>query len=139
MAGSFSDFLENEVLDHLFSAATYTAPSTTYVGLWTSALSDTSTGGTSGEVSGGSYARVNYANDATNWPAASAGAKANGTAITFAQATADWGTVSYVALLDTSTAGVGNILCWADLTVAKAVGTNDTAEFAVGDFDITLT
>lgn len=138
MAGSFSDYLEDELLDHVFSAATFTAPSTTYIGLWTSALTDASTGGTAGEVSGGSYARVNFANDATNWPAASGGAKSNGTAITFAQATADWGTVTHVAVLDTSTAAAGNILAWADLTVSKQVGTNDTAEFAVGDFDVTL-
>ena len=138
MAGSFSDFLELELLDQVFGASAYTAPTTTYVGLWTSALTDASTGATSGEVSGGSYVRVNFANDKTNWGDAASGAITNDVALTFAQATADWGTVSYVAVLDTSTAGTGNVLCWADLTVAKAVGTNDTAEFAVGDFDVTL-
>ena len=139
MAGSFSDFLELEVLDHVFGAAAYTAPVTIYVGLWTSALTDASTGATAGEVSGGSYARVAVTNNATNFPAASAGAKSNGTAVTFPTATASWGTVTYVGLLDSVTLGAGNLLAWADLTTSKTISSGDTASFAAGDIDFTLT
>ena len=134
--GSFSNFLENEVLDHLFSKATYTAPATLYVGLWKSALSDSSTGSTANEVSGGSYARKTVANNSTNWPAAAGGAKSNGTAITFATASGSWGTVTYFAILDASSAG--HILGWGQLMQAKTIGSGDTASFAVGDLDITL-
>lgn len=137
MAGSFSDFLELEVLDHVFGAAAYTAPVTIYVGLWTAALTDASTGSTAGEVSGGSYARVAVTNNATNFPAAAAGAKSNGTAVTFPTATASWGTVTYVGLLDAASAG--NLLAWADLTTSKTVSSGDTASFAIGDIDFTLT
>ena len=38
-------------------------------------------------------------------------------------------------IFDAATAG--NLLYWADLTVSKTVGSGDTAEFAVGDIDIT--
>ena len=134
--GSFSNFLENEVLDHLFGKATYTAPATLYVGLWKAALSDSSSGSTANEVSGGSYVRKAVTNNNTNWPTASGGAKANGTAITFVTATASWGTVTYFAILDAASAG--NILGWGQLTVAKTIGSGDTASFAVGDLDITL-
>ena len=133
MAGSFSNFLELELLDHVFGAAAYTAPATLYVALYTAAPSDTG-GGT--EVTGGAYARVAVTNNATNFPAAAAGAKANGTAITFPTATANWGTVVAFGILDAS--GGGNLLAWADLTASKAVNSGDTASFAVNDLDITL-
>ena len=51
---SFSNYLEDAVLNHVFGGSSYTAPTTLYVALFTSAPSDTG-GGT--EVSGGAYAR----------------------------------------------------------------------------------
>ena len=134
--GSFSDYLELEILDHILGGADYARPATVYIGLWTSALSDASTGSSAGEVSGGAYARVSVTNNNTNWPAASSGAKANGTAITFTQATAGWGTVTHFAILDASTAG--NILGWGALTASKTIENGDTASFAIGDLDVTL-
>ena len=134
MAGSFSDFLELEVLDHVFGAAAYTAPATVYIALFTVAPSD-SGGGT--EVTGGSYARLAVTNNATNFPAAAAGAKSNGTVFTFVTATANWGTVVAFAIFDAVT--LGNMLCWADLTLSKAVNNGDTASFPINDLDITLT
>lgn len=133
MAGSFSNFLELELLDHVFGNAAYTAPATLYVALFTATPSDTG-GGT--EVSGGSYARKDVTNNATNFPAAAAGAKSNGTAITFVTATASWGVVTQFGIFDASTAG--NLLAWGDLTASKTVDSGDTVSFAVGDLDITL-
>ena len=133
MAGSFSNFLELELLDHVFGAAAYTAPVTLYVALFTVAPSD-SGGGT--EVAGGSYARAPVTNNATNFPAAAAGAKSNGTAITFVTATANWGTVVAFGIFDAASAG--NLLAWADLTVNKPINNGDIGEFAVNDLDITL-
>ncbi len=127
MAG-FSDFLEDELLDHVFRNAAYTPPATVYVALYTAAPSD-SGGGT--EVSGGSYART-----AATFGAASGGAIANSGAVTFPQASASWGTVTHFGIFDASSAG--NLLAWAALTASKAVGSGDTAEFAIGDLDVTL-
>jgi len=132
MAGSKSDFLENELLDHVLGGGDYSRPATVYVALFTVAPSD-SGGGT--EVSGGSYARVAVTNNATNWPAASGGAKSNGTEIAFPEATASWGTVVAFAIFDAETGG--NMLYWADLTTSKSIDSGDTAKFAVGDLDIT--
>ena len=132
MAGSKSDFLELELLDHVLGNAAYSAPATVYVALYTAAPTDAG-GGT--EVSGGSYARVAVTNNATNWPAAAAGAKANGTDITFPEATANWGEVVAFAILDAESAG--NFLYWADLTASKTINSGDTAKFAVGDLDVT--
>ncbi len=133
--GSFGDFLELELLDHVFGAAAYTAPATLYVALYTVIPTDASASGT--EVTGGSYARVAVTNNATNWPAASAGAKANGTAITFPAPTAAWGTVVGFAICDAAT--LGNELAWGALTVNKTINNGDAAPvFAVGDLVITL-
>ena len=136
MAGSFSNFLELEVLDHVFGAAAYTAPATLYVALFTATPSDTG-GGTEVTIGSNAYARVAVTNNATNFPAASGGAKANGTAITFPQATpSGWGVVTQFGIYDASTAG--NLLAWGDLTASKTVDALDTVSFAIGDLDITL-
>lgn len=132
MSGSKSDFLENELLDHVLGNAAYSAPATVYVALYTGAPTDAG-GGT--EVSGGSYARSAVTNNATNWPAASGGAKANGTEITFPEATGDWGEVVAFGIFDAESAG--NLLYWADLTANKTINSGDTAKFAVGELDVT--
>ena len=135
MAGSFSDFLELEILDHVLGAAVYTPPVTVYVAAFTAAPSDTG-GGT--EVSGNNYSRVAVTNNATNFPAASGATalKSNGTVVTFPTASGSWGTVTHIGLFDASSAG--NLLMWADLTASKAVGANDTLTIPIGELDITL-
>lgn len=132
MAGSKSDFLELKLLDHVFGGADYVRPATVYVALFTVAPTDAG-GGT--EVTGGSYARVTVTNNATNWPAAAAGAKSNGAIFTFATATANWGTVLAFGIFDALAAG--NLLIWGDLTTPKAINSGDTASFPIGDIDIT--
>ena len=134
MAGSLSDFAENEILDHLLSAATYTAPATLYLAVFTAAPTDAG-GGT--EVTGGSYARLAVTNDATNFPAAVAGAKSNGVALTMVTASASWGTIVAYALFDASSAG--NMIGWADLTSSVLINNGDTLRFAAGALTYSLT
>ena len=134
MAGSLSDFAENEILDHLLSAATYTAPATLYLAVFTAAPTDAG-GGT--EVTGGSYARLAVTNDATNFPAAVAGAKSNGVALTMVTASANWGTIVAYALFDASSAG--NMIGWADLSSSVIINNGDTLRFAAGALTYSLT
>ena len=134
MAGSLSDFAENEILDHLLSAATYTPPATLYLAVFTAAPTDAG-GGT--EVTGGSYARLAVTNDATNFPAAVAGAKSNGVALTMVTASANWGTIVAYALFDASSAG--NMIGWADLTSSVIINNGDTLRFAAGALTYSLT
>lgn len=138
MAGSWTDYLKNEMLDHVLSASTFTAPATLYVGLWTGALFDAATGSTTGEVStsGTAYARASVTNNTTNFPAASGGIKTNGTTISFSTATASWGTVAYVGLTDAVTGG--NMLMWADLTTSKSIVSGDTPSFSVGSLTFSV-
>lgn len=125
---AFTDFLENELLDHVLRNNAYTAPTTIYVGLYTTATSDAG-GGT--EVTGGAYARQTMAFDI-----AAAGATQNTADVTFPTATASWGTVTHAALLDAVTAG--NMLFHGILTASKTVAIDDTFKFNLGDFDVAL-
>jgi hypothetical protein len=132
MAGSKSDVYEVDVLKATTGQATTiltTTPLTAYIALFTVAPSDSS-GGT--EVTGGSYARVSSAG---KWATPSAGSVATNAAITFATASAGWGTVVAFAVMSASSGG--SVLMWGDLTVSKAVNNGDTASFASGAITLT--
>ena len=126
--GSKSDYLENEILDHVLGQGAYSAP-TPYLGLYTAAPTDAG-GGT--EVSGGSYARVAIS---AKFGAASGGSSANTASIDFPTATASWGTVVAFGIFDASTAG--NLLYWGALDTNKSVGDGDTPSFGTGTLTIT--
>lgn len=138
MAGSFADFAENTVLDELFGGTNYAPPATLYVALFTARGTDNqSDAGTNFvEVTGGSYVRKSVTNNLTNFPAAVSGAKSNGVAITFASATADWGTVIACGIYDAVTAG--NLLAWSDFTQSKVISNTDQAIISIGAMAITL-
>ncbi len=125
MAGK-SDFLENEILDHILRNSSYTPAATIYVGLYTTAPTDAG-GGT--EVSGGSYARTSV-----TFSAASGGAVTNSGDVVFPTATANWGSVLAVGLFDASSAG--NMLYWTTIS-STAVNNGDTVKFVAGDLDVT--
>ena len=126
----FSDYLEDKVLDHVFGGNAFTAPSTLYVALYTVAPSDTG-GGT--EVSGGAYARQTgaFTVSGTNPTTAT-----NSAAIEYPTATANYGTVVAVGILDASSSG--NLLAYSTLDASKVVSSGDVFRFNAGDLDITL-
>lgn len=127
---SFTNFLENKVLEHVFEGTSYTAPTTIYVGAFTAAPSDTG-GGT--EVSGGGYARQTAAFTVSGTDPTTATNSAN---IDFPTATANYGTVTHVALFDQLTNG--NMLAYAAVTTSKTIETGDVLRIPAGDLDITL-
>jgi len=124
----FTDYLENKIIDHMLRNQAYTPPSTVYVALFTTATGDDGSGT---EVSGGSYAR-----QAVTLGAASGGASSNTADITFPQATADWGTITHVALMDAETGG--NMLMHSPLDESKTVNNGDTFKINAGDLDVTV-
>ena len=128
--GSFTDYAEAKILDHITGKTSFTMPSV-WVALFTVTPTDAG-GGT--EVTGGSYARKSTTG--TDWQAAAAGATQNAAAITFVTPSGSWGTVVAFALMDAVTAG--NMLAWSLLTTPQAVGTGNVVSFAIGDLDITL-
>ena len=128
-----SDYLENKVNDHVWGGGDYVRPATVYVALFTSAPTDAG-GGT--EVTGGSYARAAVTNNTTNFPASAAGAKANAAAISFATATAAWGTITHIGVFDALTAG--NLLVHAALSAPKTIQNGDTFSLSIGALTVSV-
>lgn len=140
-AGEISDYLANKLLDLAFNNTAYTSPST-YLALTTATISDSSTGATITEVANsGAYARKQVnANGGSSptWDLAASGLVDNTHAIAFTTATGSWGTVVAVAVVDSGTHGAGNLLFYDNGITDQAVTTDDTVNFPIGDFDITM-
>jgi len=122
-----SDYLENEILDHILATGAYTMPSAIYIGLSTGSFGDDASGT---ELNGNGYTRKVIAFDA-----AIAGTADNSGAVEFSAATASWGTVSHFGLFDASSGG--NLLIHGAFTAAKLIDTGDILKIAAGDLDIT--
>ena len=126
---SFSNFLETEVLDHVFGGNAYTAPGTLYLALHTADPAEDGSG-TEVSTSGTAYARE------TVTFTVSGDTATTDAAVEYAAATASFGTVTHVAIWDASTAG--NMLAYAALTSSKVIDTGDVFRIPAGDLDITL-
>jgi hypothetical protein len=127
VAGSFTDYLENKALGHIFGGVPYTAPSL-YVGLFTAPPDDTG-GGT--EVAGNGYVRVAATFTATGNVAA------NNVTVEWPTATGPgWGALTHMAVFDALTGG--NMLAWGDLTNPRTILAGDIARFTINQLTITL-
>lgn len=140
---SYTDAFENKLIDFLFrgqalglanaTAAAGSGPSSWYFGLLTAAPSDSAPGT---EVSGGSYARVSVASALANWAGTQAagsttastgtgGTTSNNGVVTFPAPTANWGSITHMALFDSLT---GGMMCiYAALNTPKTVNSGDPA------------
>jgi len=125
---SFADFLEGELLDHLFDIGAYSAP-TMYVGLSTADPGDDASG--LAEPSGDGYARVACA----AW-SRTANEVDNDAAVTYPEASGAWGTITHGCLFDAATAG--NLLLSFVLDTPRAVTSGITPRFSAGELNITL-
>ena len=125
-----SNYLEDAVLDHVLGNTAYTPAATLYLGLWT-ADDGLEAGTLTSEVSGGSYARQTIAFDA-----ASGGTSDSAATVTFPTATANWGTITHVAIMDALSGG--NVLFHGAVTTSKTIETGDTFQVSAGNLTITL-
>lgn len=142
---SMSNYLENKLIDYVLRGVAFTPPSTLHVALCTSAPSDSSTGSTISEISGGNYARQSFASNATNWSTTNGDYSAtstgtNGSSFNSAQikwSSVTWsGTVTHVALCDASSGG--NMLFYSTLTSSQVVAVNDSISFGSGNLTIQI-
>ena len=155
MAGTFSAYMEQQVLDGMMG-------STKVIGAWVNSTSlffglCTTDISSSGVTSGGwefvgkepstitLYQRVPIHNsNATNYSMAeTSGAvsvKYNNVAITFPTvAGSSWAHVTHVFVCDSSSCtNTEKMLCYGELTVHKDLDVGDTASFSTGSFKITL-
>lgn len=133
--GSFSDYLENAVLNHIFNDPSLTAPST-YLALCTTEPTDSSTGATLAEAGYTGYARKQIA--AADMNAASGGSKTNGSAITFDACTGSSSTIVGWAVCDSSGTGTGNVLVWGSCTSTTISITQTPATVGASGLTVTL-
>lgn len=119
-----SDFLEDTILNHVLRNTAYTPATTVEIALFTTLPGEDGTGGV--EVSGGSYAR-----QTVTFAAPVSGSVSNQGAVTFPQATANWGTIVGVGIYEDAGAGA-NLLYFGGLTTNKVVDTGDQLSFANG-------
>jgi hypothetical protein len=123
-----SDFLENALINATLRNTAYTSPSVVYIALYTSDPTDANTGT---QVSGGSYAR-----QSATFGAPSNGTSTNSAAIEFPQATASWGTVTHIGILDALTSG--NLMYHTALDTSKPIDTGDIFKIAIGSLSVNL-
>jgi hypothetical protein len=127
-----SNFLENKILDHVLTATAYTQPSR-FLALFTGNPGET--GSFTNEVSTSGTA---YARQAVTFAAASSGSSATNATVTFPTATANFGTITHVAVVDSDTEGAGNVLFYGAVTTSKLIETGDTFQISSGNLTISL-
>lgn len=129
---SFTDYLENAVLDHVFRNTALTSPTTVYAAAFTVAPTD-STSGT--EVANSNA----YARKDITMGAASGGTMSNSSAVTFATANGgNWGDIVAIGIMDSQTYGAGNLLAYDGVTTTT-INDGDTLQINSGELNISLT
>ena len=136
--GSITNYLENELLDHITGEGAYAHVATTYAALVTVDPDDTADAAFMAAnevvVGAGTYAR-----QAITWNPAAAGNRAisNNGALVFSAVGAAFGTIHGVCVMDSDVEGAGNVLGWC-LVTEKAVADGETYTIATGDLDISI-
>jgi hypothetical protein len=121
---SKSNYLEDEIIKHIFRTGSFVKPTNLYVALFTADPTDADSGT---EVAGGSYARVQTGPADAEWTATVGGdgETSNVNAVTFPAPTGDWGQATHFGICDASAAG--NLLYHGPLTQNKTINNGDSA------------
>jgi hypothetical protein len=142
-----SNYLESGLLNYLFRSNTnnWSKPLTVAVALCTNVPAETQHGGTIPELANSNnYERYNLGAPANSifteitqaHGTLSSGLIDNAGTITFGPASADWGYVSGIAILDSGVHGAGNLLMYGALANPRDVKMNDTLTISAGALDI---
>lgn len=124
---SLTNTFETTVLTWLLTNGSATRPTAWYVALFTD---DPGEAGGGTEISGGSYARTAVTFTVSGDTAS------NSAAVEFPAATANWGTITHIGIMDADTSG--NMIIYAALTASKAIADGDVFRIPTGDLDVTL-
>ena len=125
---SWTDFLANKMLDHIFTDAAYAPPATLYWGL--STTTPTAAGTNITEPGSNNYARV--AVSAANMSAAATRSKTTaGLDLSFPTPSGSWNTVTHAVLFDGSTVGANNALVIVDIA-DRTISSGDSPKILIG-------
>jgi hypothetical protein len=134
MAGAASNYLEVKLLDHALGTTTYTKPTTVYVALFTADPGEA--GAYTNEVA--TAGTTGYLRRSVTFAGAASGSAASNATITFPTATANWGTITHLAITDDPTRATGNILFYGPVTTSKVIETGDTFQITSGNLTVSL-
>ena len=135
-----SDYLENELLDHVLDAAAFSSPTNVYLALFT-ADTNLETNNPTAEcqtpgVDGYTRATLSFAT-------ATGGSSATDAAATVGPCTnSNWGTITHIAVVDhatNTTWGTNvNVLFYGAVTASKTIDVGDTFQISSGNLTVTL-
>lgn len=136
-----SNYGEDAILDHILGVTELTFAATRYLALFTSTATgaELEAGTLTNEVANsGSYARLTIDNVATlTFTAASGGSSENNEQWDFPTATGSWGTIRFVAIMDSGTHGAGNVIAYTQLDADVVIDSTDTFFFPAGNLVVT--
>lgn len=130
-----TNHMESLVLTGLLNGTSITLSNAKpYIGLLTSAPTDSGGGN---ELAGGGYARVQVGSSGQgDFSVSAEGSASNGAEFKWADATADWGTVTHVAVYDSATGG--NMLLYGTLNSSVNVTSGDIFKIPPSGFTINM-
>lgn len=131
--GSFSDYLENALLNHTFKGSAFTQPTNLYIALSTADPLDTGAGVAEPAFASGYYRMV-----CNSWSVSTTGAISNTATVAFPSASGPWGTISHFGIYDASGIGAGNLLAYGSLSISKTVTQGDILQFPSGSIVASL-
>lgn len=130
-----NDSRERAILDSQFGSGT---PTTWYFGLSKTTPNDDGSGFV--EPSGANYGRVAYANNATNFPAATTSGgittKTNGNNIKWPDPTGTWGELKYYGIFTSASGGTPEYVAPLDASITPKAG-NTPVQFDAGGLILT--
>ncbi len=128
MAGSFTSYMEDVVMNYIFGKGSYT-PGSIYIGLSLANPGEGATGAACQEVPN----TFGYARAITNpgdWTIASSGLINNQNTISFPAAVGgDWGLVTHFVLLNSPIYGSGSVLMYSDLVIPIIITNGSLPKF----------
>jgi len=122
---SFSNYLENEILDHVFRGVAYSPPSSIYVKLHTGNPGENGTSNAAGETT----------RKQATFGTASGGTISNNADIEWTNVS-NTETITHISLWDHATSG--NCLGYGALTTPRALTAGDNFIIKAGDLDVSL-
>lgn len=129
-----TQYLQKKLLDHTLGIAAFTMPTVVTLSLFTA--SPTDSGLHTSEVPAAvGYARQTLiaqmgATDLTT------GVSVNTGTITFGPASADWGTITQIAVEDNATIGAGNMMLWGTPTTSRVINNGESFQLAPSQFSL---
>ena len=149
MAGTFGGYWQSQILNSLVNNTTLTHTQTMWVALGTSAVftaggTNTFEPFTAASAAGAGYARYGIGTgscfEAVTVPTAGSlsGAVATNTATLTISAgtTSSWGDIGWIAIMNTTTVGTGDVLAWCTAAATRTVSTGDQVLIAAGSLSI---